>query len=80
MKVKSGKDEEASLAKLNELFRDAMLQRLLEKKAGGWTGWNNEKYMRNYDGGLKERIIQNCLNGEWVDVANLAMFAWNFEN
>jgi hypothetical protein len=80
MKVKSGKDEEASLAKLNEKFTYAMWQRLLEKRAGGWHGWDNKKYMRDYDGGLKERIIQNCLNGEWVDVANLAMFAWNFED
>ncbi len=80
MKVKCGKNEKASLAKLSKLFKDAMMKRLLEKIEDGWEGWNNEQVMSQYSGGLKERIIRNVLEGDWVDVANLAMFAWNFED
>lgn len=80
MKVKCGKDEKASLEKLSDLFRGEMLNRLTEKLEDGWEGWNNKKEMSRFDGGLKERIIRNALEGDWIDVANLAMFAWNFEN
>jgi hypothetical protein len=79
MRTKCGEDEQASLAKLNERFRDAMLSRLLEKLDYGWSGWSYRKEMERLDGGLKERIIRNALEGDWVDVANLAMFAWNLE-
>ena len=80
MKVKCRKDEQASLAKLSELFRDAMLNRLVEKFEDGWEGWNIKKEMARFGGGIKERIIKNALDGDWVDVANLAMFAWNLED
>lgn len=43
-------------------------------------GGNSKHKMAFYAGGLKERIIRNALNGEWVDVANLALFAWNLED
>jgi len=79
MKVKCGKDEQVSLAELNEKFRDAMLKRLIEKFNCGWEGWNNGKEMKRFSGGFKERIISNALEEDWVDVANLAMFAWNFQ-
>ena len=79
MKVKCEENEQASLAKLNEKFRDAMLKRLLEKFEDGWDGWNDKITMQRFCGGLKDRMIRNVLEGDWVDVANLAMFAWNFE-
>jgi len=79
MKIKCDENEKISLAKLNEKFRDAMLKRLLEKLEHGWEGWENKKEMKRFGGGLTERIIRNALEGDWVDVANLAMFAWNLE-
>ena len=79
MKVKEKGNEQVALAKLNELFRDAMLKRLLEKFEDGWEGWGNKKEMARFAGGLKNRMIRNIVDGDWVDVANLAMFAWNFE-
>lgn len=79
MKVKEVRDGQVALAKLNELFRDAMLKRLIEKDEIGWEGWGNRKEMKKFAGGLKDRMIRNILQGDWVDVANLAMFAWNFE-
>lgn len=39
MKVKNTKNEQVALAKLNEIFRDAMLKRLFEKQKDGWFGW-----------------------------------------
>jgi hypothetical protein len=79
MKVKEKGRNDVALAKLNELFRDAMLKRLLEKEEEGWDGWGNRREMDKFAGGLKDRMIRNILEGDWVDVANLAMFAWNFE-
>ncbi len=35
--------------------------------------------MKHFAGGVKDRMIRNVLEGDWVDVTNLAMFAWNFE-
>ena len=80
MKVKHNKREDVSLAKLNEIFGIVMFQKLLEHQKMGWQGWNNKKEMEKYRGGLKERIIKNALQEDWVDVANLAMFAWNFQD
>jgi len=73
------KDEIESLARLNEIFRDAMLKKLIEKQEEGYHGWSNKQEMNRLKGGLKVRIIHNALNEKWVNVANLAMFAWNFD-
>ena len=71
--------EAVELAKLNEEFRQAMLRRLLDHLDIGWSGWKDKEKMNTHKGGLKERIIRNAINSDWVDVANLAMFAWTFE-
>lgn len=80
MKVRCGKNEQISLAKMNEMFRDVMLKRLIEKYEDDRKGWNNKRDMGCFNGGLKERIIKNALEEDWIDVANLAMFAWNFDD
>ena len=72
--------EEVLLAKLTDKFRNEMLWRLLIMRSQGWTGWNNKRKMGPIHSGLLPRILRNAENGEWVDVANLAMFAWNLEN
>ena len=72
--------EEVLLAKLTDEFRNEMLKQLLFKKSQGWTGWNNKRKMKSLYGGLYRRIIYNAQRGEWLDVANLAMFAWNLAN
>ena len=71
--------EKLGLMGLADLFSGAMKDRLNEKEAEGWEGWDNRKDMQVFEGGLERRIIRNILDGHWVDVANLAMFAWNFE-
>ncbi len=64
------------LEKLLGEFTHEMKQRLADHDQAGWTGWDDAHEMANYKGGLKERIIRNALNNDFIDVANLAMFAW----
>jgi len=66
VKTKADEDEEVTLAKLNEIFRDAMLQRLLKCMEDGKGGWDNKR-MERYEGGLKERIIKNAIEEDWLD-------------
>lgn len=67
---------------LIRLFSQKMRDRMEEKEAEGWEGWDDREIMNDAGknmGTLKERIIGNALQGDWVDVANLAMIAWNLE-
>jgi hypothetical protein len=59
-------------------FSEEMLSRLKNKEAEGWRGWDSRRAIGQ---GLpiKERMISNVLQGDWIDVANLAMIAWNLE-
>lgn len=53
------------------MFQSKMEHRLSEKQTDGWTGWNTISVNV-----LKKRLIDNANRGDWVDVANLAMFLW----
>lgn len=45
--------------------------RLAEKQSAGWKGWNTLSVST-----LKKRLLHNVEQGDWIDVANLAMFLW----
>ncbi len=45
--------------------------RLGDKQHAGWTGWDTIATTK-----LKARLLHNVETGDWVDVANLAMFLW----
>ena len=70
-------------------FSDAMENRLVEKHAEGYRGWDSaEEVCEDLPDGTKRLSgIDNFVNGlfhsatkaEWVDVANWAMFLWNLE-
>jgi hypothetical protein len=78
-RIKCSNNSMKSLLELMSIFHDQMLIRLSGQDVRGWHGWSDKKAMAKYKGGLKARIIKNAQNGDWVDVANLAMFAWNLE-
>lgn len=59
-----------------EKFTDKMVGRLTEKEARGYTGWNKTVTGSIEDLWLLRMILGNIVKGEWVDVANLAMFMW----
>jgi hypothetical protein len=66
------------IGKLIQLFCGAMRQRFNEVEQAGWEGWNSKAEMVRMKP-IKERIIKNVLERDWVDVANLAMMAWNLD-
>ena len=65
--------------RLDKKFHKVRFNKLYKKYLEGWTDWDDKKTMKDFGGGLKARIIRNALNEDWVDVANLAMMAWNFK-
>lgn len=67
--------EERALRALVELGADAMEAKLIEKLRASWCGWDDPE---NADM-LKRQLCQNILEGDWIDVANLALFLWNLE-
>lgn len=51
-------------------FTGKMLSHIQEKAHEGWTGWDDEE-MR-YE--LKQRLLKNLAEGDYVDDANLCLF------
>lgn len=49
---------------------------LVNKLCEGYVGWDDKKQMKEE---LIKRIIDNLFGGDWIDVANLVMFAWNLD-
>ena len=68
------KNRETDYNDLLKRFSAEMIYRFAEKKHQGWTGWDNYDERKE---DLLRRIICNALEGDWQDVANLAMMAWN---
>ena len=68
--------EVSEIFKVVETFALAMKIRLLEKYNAGWNGWQDEC---DWSRDLLARIKGNADTGEMLDVANLAMFAWNLK-
>lgn len=53
------------------MFYRATELRLADKQRAGWRGWNSLSAKT-----LRERLLRNVESGDWVDVANIAMFLW----
>ena len=53
------------------MFFHSAEMRLADKQRAGWSGWNKLSTRT-----LKSRLLHNVEAGDWVDVANLAMFLW----
>ena len=66
-------EKEALKDSLNT-FKDEMLDELMDKLSKGYLGWDDAFY-ENY---IKEQLSNHLAKGEWVTVANLAMFLNNF--
>lgn len=69
--------ERAALLKVAREFKQAMLERLLQKLAEGYRGWDAPDAVVRHD--LRARLLDNVKAGDWVDVANIAMFIWHAE-
>jgi hypothetical protein len=52
-------------------FFAEMESTLIRQQSRGWTGWGQISTKR-----LTERLLDNAKRGEWVDVANFALFLW----
>lgn len=66
--------EEQALKNLIHAFTNEMRDRIAEKFKEGRSGWDDPQWT-NID--IKKQIIEQLRDGNYVDVANLAMFAWN---
>jgi len=62
------------LQRLFKQFTKVMKVRLLKKEEAGWSGWDERSLMPLDE--LMDRIFDNLNKGDWIDVANLAMFAF----
>lgn len=51
------------------------LKSIHEKRELGWTGWDQPENKEL----LKQKLLENYREEDWVDVANLALFLWNLE-
>ncbi len=67
--------EKESLKDALNAFKDEMLDELMDKLSRGYVGWD-DAFNENY---IKEHLSNHLAKGDWVTVANLAMFLNNFE-
>ena len=67
--------EKLALADALNEFKDKMLDELIDKVSRGYVGWDDE-FNANY---MKEQISNHLAKGDWVSVANLAMFLETLE-
>ena len=65
--------EEGKLICSLNAFADAMKERLLQKMAEGYTGWDDPSWTEK---SMIEKLNKNVSDGDMVDVANVAMFLW----
>jgi len=64
------------LSKTVMVFALQMLDKLNMKQSRGWHGWGD----KTLKGQFKKDLLKHVEKGDWVDVANYAMFLWNLEN
>ncbi len=53
-----------------------MHTKLVKKYREGQTGWDDKNWSK--EDKIKQ-IVEHAMKGDFVDVANIAMFAWNQE-
>jgi len=55
-------------------FNNEMKSKLLKKRNEGKCGWDSPEWdIEN----IKSQLIKHIEKGDFIDVANFAMFAWN---
>ena len=64
---------------LVESFTSDMLKRMIDCKRFGQLGYNEMKFKAQFAKTLSERIGINLKEADWIDIANLAMIAWNLK-
>lgn len=64
-----------ALRRLSNAFAIEMKHKLLKKMRRGRGGWDNAECFTLEQ--IKQQIIDHIEKGDFVDVANLAAFAWN---
>ena len=57
-------------------FSAEMEKKVLAKLDEGYSGWDDFHY-KEY---LMKELLRHSMKGDYVDVANIAMFLWNLEN
>lgn len=67
--------EKEALDVLLEKGADEMGARLYDKVEMGWSGWDLPENKEL----LKQKLLENYREEDWIDVANLALFLWNLE-
>lgn len=63
---------------LTRVFTDylvAALKKVHQKTDDGAHGWNDLDYKES----MKEELQKNVDKGDWLDVANFAVFLWNLK-
>jgi hypothetical protein len=73
-KEKIVSEKESLKDSLND-FKDKMLDELMDKLSKGYVGWD-DVFNANY---MKEQISNHLAKGDFVAVANLAMFLETME-
>lgn len=67
--------EQEALATLMNEFSQQMFGRIINNKDAEYSGWDSEESIEN----IKAKLANGLNNGDWIDVANLCMFLWNFK-
>ena len=57
-------------------FAELMIKRFTQKHDEGFRGWDHQAINEYWSLCLKERLLKNLVNEDWVDVANLALMLW----
>lgn len=75
--IKIDREEEARLRELVDKFSEEMLVCLVMNARSGKTGWHDPSTPGMSLSELRDRIILNVYEEDWIDVANLAAMAWH---
>jgi hypothetical protein len=67
-------NDEEKLIGAVDVFADRMKTKLLNKHKEGKIGWDDPDWPI---GDIKKQLIEHIEKGDFIDVANFAMFAWN---
>lgn len=69
--------EQEALATLMSSFTEAMFNKLVAKMSQGYGGWDSRS--TEVVESIKAKLADNINDGDWIDVANLAMMLWNIQ-
>jgi len=69
--------EREALGMLMNQFTNQMFAKVVNKMENGYTGW--DQLSPEIIATMKSKLSANIEKEDWADVANLAMFLWNFK-